>query len=139
MKVGIVAEGPADVAVLMNILHGALGVERKDVLPIRPELTLDETDLAEKRRGGYRPPKPEEFGNWALVLEECRERTRLADFLDSPKPPPGNPERTGLVPESAAATTGPRRPGGRSSTPPRKRAPPSAMRRSSRPASFATR
>jgi hypothetical protein len=84
MKVGIVAEGPADVAVLMNILHGALGVERKDVLPIRPELTLDETDLAERRRGGYRPPQPEEFSNWALVLEECRERTRLADFLDSP-------------------------------------------------------
>lgn len=84
MKVGIVAEGPADIAVLMNILHGKLGVERRDVLPIRPELTLDETDLAEKRKGGYKPPRAEEFSNWELVLEECRERTKLADFLDSP-------------------------------------------------------
>lgn len=84
MKVGIVAEGPADVAVLMNILYGKLGVERKDVLPIRPELTLDETDLAAKRRGGYTPPRAEAYSNWSLVLEECRERTRLADFLDSP-------------------------------------------------------
>jgi len=84
VKVGIVAEGPADIAVLMNILHGKLGVERRDVLPIRPELTLDETDLAEKRKGGYRPPRAEEFSNWTLVLEECRERSKLADFLDSP-------------------------------------------------------
>lgn len=84
MKIGIVAEGPADIAVLMNILHGKLGVERKDVLPIRPELTLDETDLSAKRKSGYRPPRPEEFSNWTLVVEECRERTKLADFLDSP-------------------------------------------------------
>ncbi len=84
MRVAIVAEGPADVAVLMNILHGKLGVERKDVLPIRPELTLDETDLSARRKGGYQPPKPTEFSNWGLVLDECKERTRLADFLDSP-------------------------------------------------------
>lgn len=84
MRVGIVAEGPADVAVLMNILHGKLGVERKDVLPIRPELTLDETDLAERRRAGYQPPRPEEFSNWALVLEECGQRENLEAFLESP-------------------------------------------------------
>ncbi len=84
MRVGIVAEGPADVAVLMNILHGKLGVERKDVLPIRPELTLDETDLAERRRAGYQPPRPGEFSNWALVLEECGQRETLRAFLESP-------------------------------------------------------
>jgi hypothetical protein len=84
VKVGVVAEGPSDVAVLLNILFGTLGVERKDVVPIRPELTTDETDLAERRKGGYQPPSKQQFSNWLLVLEECRERTRLLDFLDSP-------------------------------------------------------
>lgn len=84
MKVGIVAEGPADIAVVMNILHGKLGVEQKDVLPIRPELTLDETDLAAKRKAGYSPQRPEQHSNWQLVLEECAARTRLRDFLDNP-------------------------------------------------------
>lgn len=84
MRVGIVAEGPADVAVLVNILRGKLGVERKDVLPIRPELTLDETDLTERRKAGYQPPRPGEFSNWALVLEECGQRENLEAFLDSP-------------------------------------------------------
>lgn len=84
MKVGVVAEGPSDVAVLLNILFGKLGVERRDVVPIRPEMTTDETDLSEKRKGGYQAPSKQQFSNWLHVLEECRERTRLLDFLDSP-------------------------------------------------------
>jgi hypothetical protein len=83
VKVGIIAEGPADIAVVMNILYGKLGVERKDVIPIRPKLTLDETDLAAKRGGGYKKPEEEEFSNWEIVLEECCKRTDLANFLDS--------------------------------------------------------
>src|SRR4051812_47399717 len=81
MKVGIVVEGPADVAVLRNILKGWLGLERKDVLAIRPELFQDETDLAAP---GFRPQAATEFSNWLLVIEECRQRTRIEDFVNSP-------------------------------------------------------
>lgn len=73
MKVGIIAEGPADVAVLVNVLKGKLGLDRKDVLPIRPELARDETDLHEM---------PEErFSNWGIVRQECLDRGRIEAFL----------------------------------------------------------
>lgn len=78
MRIGIVAEGPADVAVIRNILKGKLGMERSDTHVIRPELSEDATDLAER---GYRPQREVEFSNWRLVLEECRERTRIETFL----------------------------------------------------------
>lgn len=85
MRVGIVAEGPADIAVLRNILAGKLGLQQKDSIAIRPELSEDETDLAEnKAAGGYRAPTPETYSNWTIVLEECRSRTRIAEFLESP-------------------------------------------------------
>jgi hypothetical protein len=85
MRVGIVAEGAADVAVVRNILKGRLGIEAKDAPAIRPELYADETDLAETERGGgYRAQAPEEFSNWTIVLEECRTRTKIEDFLSSP-------------------------------------------------------
>ena len=45
---------------------------------------MDETDLSEKRRSGYKPPSKKSFSNWQLVLEECADRTSLSDFLDSP-------------------------------------------------------
>lgn len=45
MIVGIVAEGPADIAVLRNILKGALGIDRDMTVAIRPELAQDATDL----------------------------------------------------------------------------------------------
>jgi hypothetical protein len=85
MKVGIVAEGPADIAVLRNILHGKLGLQRKDSLALRPELSRDETDLAADGAAfGYRAPTPESYSNWALVLEECRCRTKIEEFLMTP-------------------------------------------------------
>lgn len=85
MKIGIVAEGPADVAVLRNILKGKLGLERKDVLAIRPELAEDETDLgAPGRSGGYRERSAREQSNWLLVLKECEERVNIEAFLDNP-------------------------------------------------------
>src|SRR6185312_14287635 len=73
MKIGIVAEGPADVAVISNILRGKLGIEGKDILPIRPDLSADETDLHERRE--------ETFSNWELVKRECVERARIEAFL----------------------------------------------------------
>lgn len=76
MKVGLVAEGPCDIAVLCQVLKGALGLERKDMLVIRPELSEDETD-----RGRYQAPRPERFSNWLHVMQECRDRTRIEEFL----------------------------------------------------------
>jgi len=75
MRIGIIAEGPADLAVVTNILIGALGVSRHEVQPLRPDLHLDETDLARRA---------DRFGNWALVREECRGGDKIADFMASP-------------------------------------------------------
>jgi hypothetical protein len=59
MKVGIVAEGPADVAVIRNILKGKLGVEGTDARAIRPKLAEDKTDLVGRdAAAGYRAPAP---------------------------------------------------------------------------------
>jgi hypothetical protein len=84
MKVGIVAEGPADVEVLRNILKGKLGIERKDTAVIRPKLHEDQTDRVARAAAAYRPQAPDEFSNWSLVLEECRTRTKIEDFLQVP-------------------------------------------------------
>jgi hypothetical protein len=84
MKVGIVAEGPADIAVIRNILKGKLGVEVKDTETLRPRLNEDKTDLAERRAAPFRPQAPEEYSNWSLVLEECRARSKIEDFLLNP-------------------------------------------------------
>jgi hypothetical protein len=73
MKVGIIAEGPGDVAVLVNILKGKLGLDRKDVLAIRPDLARDETDLHEMAE--------EQFSNWGIVKQECVDRRRIEEFL----------------------------------------------------------
>lgn len=76
MRIGVIAEGPADVAVITNVLCGALGVSRHEVQPLRPELHLDETDLH------ARPPGS--FSNWGLVREECRTGAKIAEFMNSP-------------------------------------------------------
>jgi hypothetical protein len=74
MRIGIVAEGPADLAVVTNILRGVLGISHHEVQPLRPDLYLDETDLAGVDR----------FGGWATVREECRAGAKIAEFLASP-------------------------------------------------------
>lgn len=81
MKIGLVAEGHGDIAVLRNILKGWLDLDGKDVLPIRPELAEDETDRARARTAGFSAPSERSFSNWGLVLKECGERARIADFL----------------------------------------------------------
>lgn len=84
MQIGIVAEGPSDIAVLRNVLKGALGLERRDVIAIRPELSEDETDRSARRARGYQPPTLESFSNWLDVLKECTARERIATFLSAP-------------------------------------------------------
>lgn len=74
MRVGIIAEGRSDFAVLCNILKGAIGLDREFVTPLRPELHLDETDLHDENR----------WSNWELVRKECLEGTKIEWFLKSP-------------------------------------------------------
>jgi len=76
MRVGVIAEGRADLAVLINILKGRLGVDRSDVQPLRPEYYEDETDLHEHREAQH--------SNWEIVRRECLDRRKIRDFLDSP-------------------------------------------------------
>lgn len=74
MRVGIIAEGPSDVAVLRNVLKGAIGLDREFTTPLRPELHRDETDLQGEGR----------FSNWGHVRDECLRGEKIAAFLASP-------------------------------------------------------
>jgi len=76
MRVGIIAEGRADLAVIANILRGKLQIDLEDVQFLRPEYSLDETDLHDQGQ--------EKLSNWELVKRECVERTRIDEFLSSP-------------------------------------------------------
>lgn len=76
MRIGIVAEGRADQAVISNILKGILGIEQESIQFIRPEFYLDETDSHHQR--------PEQWSNCASVRDECRNRTSIKKFLTSP-------------------------------------------------------
>lgn len=75
MRVGLVTEGRGDLAVLVNILKGKLGLDFEDIQFIRPEYDMDETDVhdqAEALRGG-----------WGRVKRECLERGRIQEFVEN--------------------------------------------------------
>ncbi|WP_316824718.1 hypothetical protein [Pedobacter miscanthi] len=74
MKIGIIAEGHSDRAVISNLLQGILGIEGNDILAILPINGLDETDLANL-------PK-EYFGGWTSVRRECHEREFINPFFE---------------------------------------------------------
>lgn len=76
MRVGIIAEGPADQAVITHLVAGTLGLESVQIRRLRPSDTMDETDLHN------RPPKT--YSNWEIVRQECIDRRRIQEFLDSP-------------------------------------------------------
>jgi hypothetical protein len=76
MRVGLIAEGRGDLAVLTNVLKGWLDLDLEDVQYLRPEYSLDETDL--------HGMSEDRFSNWELVKRECIERTRIKEFLESP-------------------------------------------------------
>jgi len=75
MRVGIIAEGRSDAAVITNILKGRLGIDRSDIQYLVPELEFDETDLKQMRL--------EQFSNWEIVKKNCCEQTVFSGFLDS--------------------------------------------------------
>lgn len=72
MRIGIIAEGTTDQAVLENILKG-LGYDESDMIPIRPDLSMDETD-----KQFY---NIDTFGGWEYVKKDCIERTKLDEFF----------------------------------------------------------
>jgi hypothetical protein len=72
MRIGIIAEGTTDQAVLENILKG-LGYDSSNLIPIRPDLSMDETD-----KQFY---NTDTFGGWEYVKKDCIERTKLNDFF----------------------------------------------------------
>ena len=76
MRIGIIAEGRGDLAVISNILRGRLGIESEHIQFLRPEYNLDETDL--------HTLSEEQHSNWEVVKQECVDCTRLQDFLESP-------------------------------------------------------
>lgn len=78
MRVGIIAEGRSDFAVVANILEGKLGIPRRKLTALRPRFALDETDRAERAA-----PHADAFANYQTVLEECSvPHEKLLDFLD---------------------------------------------------------
>lgn len=76
MRVGIIAEGRGDLAVLKNILKGWLNLDRESIQYLRPEYDLDETDL-------HSMPA-EQRSNWGLVKQECVDGKKIIEFLECP-------------------------------------------------------
>ena len=47
MRLGIIAEGKADIAVIKAVLKALKGIDGSDVVQLRPSEQFDETDLNE--------------------------------------------------------------------------------------------
>ncbi len=73
MRVGVISEGGADRAVIINILTGLIGIDKSDIEPLRPRDKSDETDRAVADR--------RTFGGWQAVKEECETRIQIDEFL----------------------------------------------------------
>ncbi len=76
MRVGIIAEGHSDRAVITNILKGLLNINQTDIKYIRPQDPdeIDETDLSQMQA--------EEFSNWTIVKQECIDKIEINKFFD---------------------------------------------------------
>lgn len=73
MRIGIIAEGHADRAVIENILTGLTGLDSSCFIALRPSDLIDETDKAKKH--------PSTFGSWTHVKAECETRQLIDPFL----------------------------------------------------------
>lgn len=73
MRIGVISEGHADRAVIENILKGLTGLDKSDIIALRPIYNLDETDKANKN--------PLTFGGWSIIKEECEQRELIDGFL----------------------------------------------------------
>ena len=70
MRIGIIAEGFADVKVIKAIVRKLVSTI-DSFHQIRPQEQFDETDLQELN-----------FSNWQLVLESCKDEQLLSGFFD---------------------------------------------------------
>lgn len=71
MRVGVIAEGVADVNVIKAILKKIAGIDGSEVRMLRPQEQLDETDLNELN-----------FSSWQLVFESCKDMEKLSAFFE---------------------------------------------------------
>lgn len=78
LRVGIIAEGKSDHAVIANVLKGVLKIERSQIDFLIPELNTDETDLNSKN------PNIKSFSNWTIVKQNCVDKEEINDFFDDP-------------------------------------------------------
>lgn len=74
MRIGVISEGHADRAVILNIIKGITGLDDSDIKAILPIRALDETDKA-------RVKDKEEFGGWPSVKNECEKGILINEFL----------------------------------------------------------
>lgn len=72
MRIGIIAEGHADIAVIKAVVKAITGIDGSDMYAIRPKETLDETDGEDLK-----------FSNWELVLQSCNNEQLLASFFEA--------------------------------------------------------
>ncbi|MDB4919165.1 hypothetical protein [Mucilaginibacter sp.] len=73
MRIGIIAEGHSDRAVIVNIISGITGMDESDFQPLLPQYKYDATDLAAGRG--------EIHGGWNSVKDECKNRIFIDDFF----------------------------------------------------------
>lgn len=73
MKIGVICEGHTDRAVIRNILKGLKGVDSSQIVPLRPDYSVDETDLSQMTVDNY--------SNWSLVKAECENQVKIDRFL----------------------------------------------------------
>lgn len=71
MRIGVIAEGHADIAVIRAVLKALKGIDGSDIVAIRPSELYDETDLHAMN-----------FSNWNLVLQSCGDEALLHSFFD---------------------------------------------------------
>ena len=72
MRIGIIAEGRADIAVVKAVLKAVTGIDMSEIYAIRPTETTDETDNAEMQ-----------FSNWQLVMKSCQDEALLDAFFNT--------------------------------------------------------
>lgn len=73
MRIGIIAEGGADIAVITNVLKGITGLDSSDFVAIQPRRSFDNTTLQHQEE--------DQKGGWTLVKKECEERKKMAQFF----------------------------------------------------------
>jgi len=80
LRVGVIAEGKSDHAVIANILEGILGIDiNEQVQFIVPRLTSDKTYIGAVKND------EKSFSNWTIVRQNCIDKEEIDNFFsDNP-------------------------------------------------------